>query len=412
MENRATSKSNSYFIIDDCVNQETESLLTVDSKSIFSPKPSNINTSTISETLGDCYDPLTQENVSEALERKSNNVEQPVSFEPFTTLFNRLFEEIISLRNYVNEQLENVKKSQYDSKQSWKCNHSTETDELQHLREKNRSENSSSGNNEMKEVLPDKENTFIEPSRKHSFKANKRLSNQQTGKNVVFQNRFEILDVESNFTGHEIPNRRENLNISNPSKNANNSLSNNFSNKRNSTRWQAQVVINQNPENDNDYRKSKFVPGDKLYSEAGKHHSSTSNNNNIVVFGDSIPNFSRKCKSGFNRNIISARARFKHFPFAISKDLLCYVDATLQDATYDAAIIHVGVNDILNKQSHNQTTQLTCSLRKISARCKSYGLKHVFVSSLLYTSKIKETLWLTLIEWWRNCAWAILWIYW
>ena len=118
MENRATSKGNSYFIIDDCVNQETESLLTVDSKSIFSPKPSNINTSTISETLGDCYDPLTQENISEALERKSNNVEQPVSFEPFTTLFNRLFEEIISLRNYVNEQLENVKKSQYDSKQS------------------------------------------------------------------------------------------------------------------------------------------------------------------------------------------------------------------------------------------------------------------------------------------------------
>ena len=118
MENRATSKDNSYFIIDDCVNQETESLLTVNSKSIFSPKPSNINTSTISETLGDCYDPLTQENVSEALERKSNNVEQPVSFEPFTTLFNRLFEEIISLRNYVNEQLENVKKSQYDSKQS------------------------------------------------------------------------------------------------------------------------------------------------------------------------------------------------------------------------------------------------------------------------------------------------------
>ena len=88
----------------------------------------------------------------------------------------------------------------------------------------------------MKEVLPHKENTFIEPSRKHSFKANKRLSNQQTGKNVVFQNRFEILDVESNFTAHEIPNRRENLNISNPSKNANNSLSNNFSNKRNSTR--------------------------------------------------------------------------------------------------------------------------------------------------------------------------------
>ena len=52
--------------------------------------------------------------VSEALERKCNNLE------PFTTLFNRLFEEIISLRSYVNEQLENIKKSPYDSKQSAK----------------------------------------------------------------------------------------------------------------------------------------------------------------------------------------------------------------------------------------------------------------------------------------------------
>ena len=70
MENRATSKGNSYFIIDDCVNQETEIFLILDSKSIFSLKPSNINTSTISETLGDCYDPLTQKNVSEGLEKK------------------------------------------------------------------------------------------------------------------------------------------------------------------------------------------------------------------------------------------------------------------------------------------------------------------------------------------------------
>ena len=31
LENRPVTKGNSYFIIDDCVNQETESLLTVDS---------------------------------------------------------------------------------------------------------------------------------------------------------------------------------------------------------------------------------------------------------------------------------------------------------------------------------------------------------------------------------------------
>ena len=74
LENRPTTKGNSYFIIDDCVNQETESLWTVDQKSTFSPKPSNINTPRKSQTLDSC-DLLTQEKVSAALVRKSNNVE-------------------------------------------------------------------------------------------------------------------------------------------------------------------------------------------------------------------------------------------------------------------------------------------------------------------------------------------------
>ena len=168
-----------------------------------------------------------------------------------STIFNRLFEEIISLKSYVNEQLENVKKSHYDSQQSAKCDHSTGTDELQHLREENRSkkeiiklfsenissgnnvmkevsplvfllglsfllqcdhstgtdelqhlreenrskkeiiklfsENISSGNNVMKEVFPHKENTFIGFGKKYSFKAKKRFGNQKTGTNLVLQ---------------------------------------------------------------------------------------------------------------------------------------------------------------------------------------------------------------------------------
>ena len=208
------------------------------------------------------------------------------------------------------------------------------------------SENISSENNKVKEVLPHKENTFIESSRKHSFKANKRFGNQKTGNNLVLQNRFEILDVESNFTAHQLSNHRENLNISNLSNNYKNSSNNNFSIKLNRPRQRQLVVINQNPGNDNKYQKSKFVPREKLYSEARKHHSSTSNNNTIVVFSDGIPNFSRKCKYDFNRNI-SGRPRFKHLPSVTLKDLLCYLNATLQDAMYDAAIIHVEINDIL-----------------------------------------------------------------
>ena len=116
--------------------QAIESLLTVDSKSVFSFKSSNIKTPTKSQTFGDCCDLLTHEKISEVSERKTKNVEQQVYLEPSTILFNCFFEEIISLWN---EKLENVKKSQYNSKKSTKCNHSTRIDELQHLREVNRS---------------------------------------------------------------------------------------------------------------------------------------------------------------------------------------------------------------------------------------------------------------------------------
>ena len=41
------------------------------------------------------------------------------------------------------------------------------------------------------------------------------------------------------------------------------------------------------------------------------------------------------------------QARFKHFPGASSKDLLHYIDATLEEQNFEAAIIHIGINDIL-----------------------------------------------------------------
>ena len=77
--NRPTPKGNSYFIIDDCVNQIIGSLLIVDSKSIFSLKPSNIKMPVKSQT-GDCCDLSIQEKSSKVLERKSNNAEQQYYF--------------------------------------------------------------------------------------------------------------------------------------------------------------------------------------------------------------------------------------------------------------------------------------------------------------------------------------------
>ena len=42
----------------------------------------------------------------------------------------------------------------------------------------------------------------------------------------------------------------------------------------------------------------------------------------------------------------------------LQKELLHYVDPTLKDWIYDTAIIHVGVNDLLNNKNTNKVGEL------------------------------------------------------
>ena len=50
----------------------------------------------------------------------------------------------------------------------------------------------------------------------------------------------------------------------------------------------------------------------------------------------------------FNNWLKEGRARFKSFPGATSNDLLFYIEPTLGEGQFDAAILHVGINDSLN----------------------------------------------------------------
>ena len=47
------------------------------------------------------------------------------------------------------------------------------------------------------------------------------------------------------------------------------------------------------------------------------------------------------------KKIEDRKARFKYFPGALS-DVLHYVNPTLEESEFDIAIIHVGINDLLN----------------------------------------------------------------
>ena len=57
--------------------------------------------------------------------------------------------------------------------------------------------------------------------------------------------------------------------------------------------------------------------------------------NNVVTFGESIVNFNRQIKYKINKGLQSGRAQFKYFPGATSKNLLDYVDRTLEDHSFE-----------------------------------------------------------------------------
>ena len=80
-------------------------------------------------------------------------------------------------------------------------------------------------------------------------------------------------------------------------------------------------------------------------------------------------------------------AKFKHFPGASSKDLLHYIDPTLE-----AARIHIGINDILYDSSSRQINLLLQNMREIGKKCISYRVKYVFISSLTFNKRISHKL--------------------
>ena len=93
------------------------------------------------------------------------------------------------------------------------------------------------------------------------------------------------------------------------------------------------------------FQKKYTVLGEETYKEAGTEKTNTTHTSNVAILEDSIISFNTKLE--FNKTLMSGRARFKHFPGALPKDLLHYIDPTLEEQTFEVAIIHIGVNYIL-----------------------------------------------------------------
>ena len=76
----------------------------------------------------------------------------------------------------------------------------------------------------------------------------------------------------------------------------------------------------------------------------------------------------------------SGKAFFRSFSGANSKQLDHCITPTLVDDRPDAAILHVGTNDIL---SNANDTELANNIINVGLNCKNHGVSNVFISSIL-----------------------------
>ena len=72
--------------------------------------------------------------------------------------------------------------------------------------------------------------------------------------------------------------------------------------------------------------------------------------------------------------------------------MLHYIDPILEEQTIKAAIIYIGVNDMLYDSSSRQTNLLLQNITEIGKNCISYKVKCVSISSLNFNTRISHKL--------------------
>ena len=143
------------------------------------------------------------------------------------------------------------------------------------------------------------------------------------------------------------------------------------------------VVINKYPERQTDFSRPPVVPGTKLISEGSLH---SKGQRDILIFTDSIPKGIRIRE--LNSFIKNGKTKMVSFPGATSKEILHYLDVHLANSSADAVILHVGVNDLLEDNIQSKMENLGKNLRSMVEKCHTYGIKNVFISGLVYTTRI------------------------
>ena len=139
-----------------------------------------------------------------------------------------------------------------------------------------------------------------------------------------------------------------------------------------------------------DFIRANTVPGNKSYADVAMSRKTKNGfTKKVIVFGDSIIRGIRVRE--FNQQVKNGYAKFKSFPGCNSKEMLHYIEPTLETGFYDSAILHVGVNDLLNNRSPSSTDDLVSSFVKIVDKCKSFGVMDLSVSVIAFNKSLQYT---------------------
>ena len=90
----------------------------------------------------------------------------------------------------------------------------------------------------------------------------------------------------------------------------------------------------------------------------------------------------------FNSSINGANVQLKSFPGCKAMQLDHHTVLILQEQYYDAAGIHVGINNLLNSSSKKSVDEICDDIIKIALRCRSHNIATIFISSIAYNTKV------------------------
>ena len=141
--------------------------------------------------------------------------------------------------------------------------------------------------------------------------------------------------------------------------------------------------MNENLEKQNSLQNLPLVPGKQNYCENAEQRPSPYN---TLIFTEKFPKGIHMYE--FNSLLRSTKEKMLNFPGSSSKQMLHYIDIHLEDKSIGTVILHAGVNDLLNDNTQSNLDNLMSNIYKIPEKCKRVGVRYIFMSGLVYTTRV------------------------